>query len=166
MHKATLLKEQNQERFLELFIKLGHQGSVCSEMGISYGTVQNWKRDEDFLLLHVAAKEEFDGSLHAEIIKRARDGYEEPLIYKGQVQYLRDPTTGEVLLDDGLLPTVATVTRRSDRLLAMAAKANIESYKPTSTVEITGPDGKPIQNHIQVEFVTPLTITPPSSPKE
>ena len=165
MHKATLMKEQNQERFLELFMKLGHQGSVCSEMGISYGTVQNWKQDEDFLLLHVAAKEEFDGSLHAEIIKRARDGYEEPLVHNGQIQYLRDPATGELLLDDELLPTVATITRKSERLLVLAAKANIEAYKPTSVVEVTGADGKPIQNHISVEFVTPV-VKPPPSPEE
>ena len=153
IHKATAQKLESQKKYLEAYSRLGHQGSACTAAGISYGTVQVWKKDEVFSVSLSEAKELFDGALQSEVLTRGVFGYEEPLIHKGQIQYLRDPTTGELELDDELKPIVATVTKKSDRLLAIAARANVETYKPNTTVEVTGPDGKPLQNHIQVEFV-------------
>ena len=161
MHKGTFKKKKRQKLFLEAYSELGHIGAACKQVGISYSVVQVWKQDEDFLLELEGAKEVFDGSIHNEVIRRAVHGISKPLIHKGQVQYLRDPTTGELLLDDDLKPIIATVNEKSNSLLAMAAKATVKAYQPEKSepvtkVEVSGPEGEPIKNFIQVEFVAPI----------
>jgi len=71
----------------------------------------------------------FEIGLHAledEIARRAAEGIEEPVFYKGQV--------------------CGTINRKSDALLMFAAKAAYpKKYRDQQSVEHTGPDGGPLQ---------------------
>ena len=146
---------QTQEKFLLAFGEYGHDGAAASIAGVTTTSVQIWKRDDHFNLLYNDAFLKFSGTLVQEAIKRGRDGYNHPIVYKGEVQYLKDNETGDLLLDDQLMPIPATIVKKSDRLLQMALRANIKEYQPNSSIELTGPDGAPISNNITVEFMKP-----------
>ena len=156
MHKGTQQKLRNQEAFLQALLEYGHDGAAAMAAGISVAAVSNWKREDEFNERYNDAFVKFSGSLVREAITRGRDGYQEPIVYKGEVQYIRDSETGELMLDDALMPIPATITKKSDGLLKMALRANIKEYQPNSSIELTGPDGTPITNNITVEFIKPI----------
>ena len=144
-----------QSAFLAAFKEFGHDGAAVATAGISFAELNEWKNDEHFIAQYEEAYELFSGTLVREAIVRARDGWYEPIIHKGEVQYLRDPDTGQVVLDDDLKPMPATILKKSEGLLKLALKANIEQYNPQSKVEMAGPEGEPITNNITVEFIQP-----------
>ncbi|QNN99826.1 hypothetical protein P67b_00067 [Ruegeria phage Tedan] len=55
-------------------------------------------------------------------------GYQKPVIYKGELQFQRDPKTGELMLDDDFEPIPLMETIVSDRLLERMADANLPEY--------------------------------------
>ena len=141
-----------QEKFLLAFEEFGHDGAAASIVGVTTTLVGIWKREEHFNLIYNDAFLKFSGSLVKEALVRGRDGYQSPIVYKGELQYLKDEL-GELLLDDDLRPIPATIIKKSDRLLQMALRANIKEYQPNSSIELTGVDGQPISNNITVEFI-------------
>ena len=146
---------EQQEEFLKAFVIYGHDGAAAAIVGLNTADVTEWKKDDFFNTLYNDALLKFSGSLIVEAITRGRDGYQEPIVFKGEVQYLQDRDTGELLLDDDLNPIPATITKKSDGLLRMALRANIKEYQPNSSIELTGVDGQPISNNITVEFIAP-----------
>ena len=144
-----------QSAFLAAYKEFGHDGAAVATAGITLSELQHWKEDEQFFLKYEEAFELFSGTLVREAIVRARDGWDEPIVHHGEVQYLKDPETGQVLLDDELKPIPATIRKKSEGLLKLALKANIEQYNPQSKVEMAGPEGEPLTNNITVEFIQP-----------
>lgn len=142
-----------QTAFLAAFKEYGHDGAAAAIAGVAYSEVDKWKEDENFMIQYNDAQQYFSGTLVKEAVIRARDGWEEPIIHQGEIQYEKDPDTGQLLLDDELKPIPATIRKKSDSLLRMALKANIEEYNPQSKVELTGADGQPVSNNITVEFI-------------
>ena len=144
-----------QSAFLEAFKEFGHDGAAAAIVDITVSEVEKWKEvDEQFLAMYDDAYQYFSGTLVKEAITRARDGWDEPIVHRGEVQYLKDPETGQPILDDDLVPIPATIRKKSDGLLKMALRANLEEYKPNSKVEVTGVEGEPLVNNITVEFIT------------
>lgn len=64
------------------------------------------------------------GTAYLEDVARRRgaEGYQEPVIYQGDLQWQRDPKTGELLLDERGQPLPLTTTKYSDNLLMFTLK--------------------------------------------
>lgn len=148
-------QQQQKAAFLAAYKEFGHDGAAVATTGITFAELNEWKNDEHFNVQYEEAFELFSGTLVREAIVRARDGWEEPLVHHGEVQYLKDPETGQVVLDDELKPIPATIRKKSEGLLKLALKANIDQYNPQSKVEMAGPEGEPLTNNITVEFIQP-----------
>lgn len=157
---------EEQFTFLKAFEEYGHDGAAASSAGIYLSEVLKWKMEDEFVTAYENSRAQFAGSLFKEAITRARDGYEEPLIYKGQIQYMRDQETGELLLDDNLMPIPATIVKKSERMLALALKAHIDEYQPPKREIVKAeietevkkePETEEIEvdNTIRIEFVDP-----------
>jgi len=156
MKKDRQNKLARQQAFLDAYIKYGHLGAAATSANCSVASHYNWMKGKQYKKRFEEASQKFQGSLVKEAITRARDGVETVLTHKGQVQYEVDPVTGETKLDDNFMPIPATVLKVSDRLLALALKAQVQTFKPDSdkvNVEISGPEKGPIESIIQVEFV-------------
>ena len=132
-----------QKKFLETYTEFGHDGAAASVAGVMIHEVDEWVNEdeeegpihEEFLQAYKHAKAVFAGSLIREAIQRGRDGQEEPLIHKGQVQFLHDPSTGELVLDDNLMPIPATVRKKHNDLLKIALRAHVDEFNPRHKVE-------------------------------
>lgn len=77
----------NQERFLEAFSRSGSVGAACSETGIKPVTAHQWGFSDtySFKRRKELAAQTFLGKVEAEINRRAIQGTDKPVIYKGQI---------------------------------------------------------------------------------
>lgn len=146
-------KAIKQELFIKALALRGNYASAAMDAGCGYSTQVVWRReDEDFAAACKAAMEVFKGSLMNEVVRRGRDGFEEPVIFQGRVMYKHDPTTGAVCLDDDLEPIPLTVRKHSDPLLsALAETTGVLGSKKGKVGSISistedGEDGKPKTN--------------------
>lgn len=86
-----------------------------------------------------------------EAFRRGVDGYEEPVVYKGELMVVQEPH--QVVDDDGIERTVwrpkldprgnpipLTIRKHSDTMLGRVLAARRSSYR-TSATEISNPDG-------------------------
>lgn len=122
---------------------------------VSRSTIRDWRMgDEDFDTSVKEALEDYRDSLTAEITRRGRDGYDEPVIHQGQICYRTD-IHGVVMLDDDFEPIILTIKKHSDRLLELNAKAFDDRYRDRSSLEVTGSDGGPLETAITVTYVLP-----------
>jgi hypothetical protein len=138
-------KELRQELFIKALQIRGNYASAAIDAGICYETQKGWRKESpDFAATCAAALEVFKGSLMNEIVRRGRDGFEEPVIFQGRVMYKHDPNTGRVMLDDDLEPIPLTVRKHSDPLLAsLAESTGVLAGKKGASVTIDGlPDGE------------------------
>lgn len=120
---TTEAKEARQEVFLKALQVRGNYAAAAIDAGIAYTSQINWRRDDpEFAAACKAAMEGFKASLMNEVVRRGRDGYEEPVIFQGRVMYKHDPNTGRVMLDDDLEPIPLTVRKHSDPLLSALAE--------------------------------------------
>lgn len=95
--------------------------------------------DEEYTEAFRQAREEAAQALEDEAIRRAHEGWEEPVIYHGELCYQRD-SRGRTR------KRVLTVRKYSDQLLLATLKAWLpEKYRERVTAEHTGPDGNPIE---------------------
>jgi len=77
----------NQELWLEAFKQSGSVGQACETAGIPVPTAEAWA-DRDmygFKTRKAAAAQAFMGKVEAEINRRAIDGVDKPVIYKGEI---------------------------------------------------------------------------------
>jgi hypothetical protein len=114
---ATATKKQ---AFLEAFAQLGTVTHAAQAVGIARTTHHKWlESDSTYAELFAVAREELTESLETEAIRRARDGVEEPVFYKGEV--------------------VGHVRKMSDTLMIFLLKANRpDKYIERSQVEHSG----------------------------
>ncbi|HZA25041.1 MAG TPA: hypothetical protein VFA32_21005 [Dehalococcoidia bacterium] len=79
---------RNQERFLAAYVEHdGHPTIAARSSGIDFQTYRNWgiSNKFDFNKRLELADAQVDDSLHAEIIRRGRDGVDHPVIYQGVI---------------------------------------------------------------------------------
>lgn len=146
-------------------VALSHHGlyiQAAEDIGIAPGTASNWrKQDALFVEACRGAIEHSAERFEREAIRRGVEGVDEPIVHQGRFSYLYEPVTTEagepVLGEDGNplmqivrdphtgAPRLATVKKYSDPLLAKVLEANSKKYARLSKVELSGPDGKPIQ---------------------
>lgn len=148
-----------QGAFLKALAAFGNYAEASRESGVAYPTQKEWRKDEEFAAKCAEAIALFQASLHKEIVKRGRDGFEEPVLDKnGRPIYRYDPETGKVMLDDNLEPMIVTRKVRSDQLLLAAAEAHVPSYGKKrggmAVGMVADPDGEgALPTKITIEFV-------------
>ena len=156
----TELMDSRKVKFLEAYAQTGIIGPACDGAGISRTTYKNWRNaDEDFDLACADAFEAAVDAAELELRTRAVEGVEEPILYKGEPVWRRDPDTGAVLLDKEFNPIPFTVHRKSDRLLEVYTKAHRKVYSDKVSLEHTGKDGAPIDQKVTVQYVLPPGMT-------
>lgn len=116
MNLAT--REDGKDRFLAAFARLGTVTRAAEECGLSRQAHYNWlAEDENYALRFGQAKAEATDRILGEIRRRAIEGVDEPIFYKGQ--------------------KVATVKRYSDVLLIFLAKGEMpDKFKDRNHVEM------------------------------
>ena len=148
------LRALKKKRFLRAFKKYGVIGPACEYADVCRDTVSRWrKKDLDFAKAMQNAFEFAVDEAEAELRKRGLHGWDEPVLYKGEPIFKRDPTTGDYLLDDDFNPIPYTINKRSDRLLEVYTRSHRPQYKERSEVALTGPTGGPVEGNITVTFV-------------
>jgi hypothetical protein len=133
MKKLKLTRER-QERFLNALGETGIVSAAVEIAGVSRTRVYELrKRDAGFAAGWEEAEERAADALEAEARRRAVEGTQEPLVSAGRI--VRD--------DDG--NPIAT-RRYSDAMLTLLLKARRpEKFRERSSVEMSGPGGKPIE---------------------
>ncbi len=122
--KKRLSTKQKQHLFLEAFAEHGNVLLSAQKVGVHRTLVYKWlEHDEDFFFAFNQAKEDAKDVLRAEIYRRGKEGYDEPVYHLGRYQ--------------------GTVRKYSDTLLIFHAKALMSEYREKSQVDVT--------NHMQVQ---------------
>lgn len=122
--------QKKRERFLEAYPEVGTITHAAALAGIHRQTVYDWiKNDSDFAADFDRAKEAGADKLEREAIRRACEGINKPVYYKGQ--------------------KIDVIKEYSDTLLIFLLKGQKpEKYGDKVRQEITGEDGGPLK----VEF--------------
>lgn len=150
-----------QEAFLEAYEKVGIVGPACQKAGVGRSTYYYWREsDEEFAQKAADAYQLAVDVAELELRNRAVEGIDEIVMYRGEPVWKRDPSTGEIMLDKDFEPIPLTIRRRSDKLLETYMKANRHRYRDKSSVEVSGPEGGPVETKaITVEYVLPEGMT-------
>ena len=129
------LSIERRRLFLRAFATRGIVLEGCRAAGVSRSTVDKWREQSEwFEELYCIAIEEAADRIEAEAIRRAVDGYDEPVIYQGMPTTVVDPVTGE--------QRQLTVRKYSDALMALVLKgARPEKYRENHKVELEGGAG-------------------------
>ncbi|KFH18415.1 hypothetical protein ELZ19_06790 [Brucella abortus] len=160
----TELMDARKTAFLEAYARTGVIGDGCRAAGVSRSTYKRWRYgskatgeepDEEF---DRACQDALDCAVddaELELRRRAVEGVEEVMTYRGEPVWRRDPATGEVLLDDDFNPIPFTISRRSDKLLEVYVKAHRAQYRDKGSLELGGMGGGPIEQAVTVRYVLP-----------
>lgn len=126
---------ERRRLFLRAFAHRGIVLEGCRAAGVSRDAVYHWRETSEwFSTLYDIAVEEAADRIEAEAIRRAVDGYDEPVIYQGMPTTVVDPVTGE--------QRQLTVRKYSDALMALVLKgARPEKYRENHKVEVEGGAG-------------------------
>lgn len=147
-----------KERLLEAVPYAPSFRAACDMASVTYSTAYAWKsKDTEFAEAYAEARQLAMDRLREEAYKRAMEGYERPVLYKGQAMYRRDPVTNFLLLDDDFNPIPLTERVISDRILEKIMEANLPEHRRSRGgsvgVEVPGENDKPVK--IIVNFVDP-----------
>ena len=164
--QETTIKGGRRDARLEAYLialrARGNVGKAAQIAGMARSSISNWRKDpdfgEEFCAREKEAMEDWKDSLLEEAVTRARDGWHEPVIHKGEQMYVRNPLTGDLVLSDDLEPIPLTMIRKSDALLAKMLEAYIDDFKKTGTKIGIGVGNKPWETpdgaaKITIEFV-------------
>jgi hypothetical protein len=125
------LSLQKKVLFLRAFASRGIVGEGCQAAGVSRTAIQYWRELEWFETLYQAAVEESCDRIEAEAIRRAVDGYDEPVIYQGMPSFTVDADSGE--------QRMLTVRKYSDALMQTILKgARPEKYRENMKIDVEG----------------------------
>lgn len=126
------LSLERRRLFLRAFALRGIVLEGCRAAGVSRDAVYHWRETSEwFETLYQVAIEEAADRIEAEAIRRAVDGYDEPVIYQGMPTLVTDPNTGE--------QRQLTVRKYSDQLMALVLRgARPEKYRENHRVELEG----------------------------
>jgi len=129
----------NALRYLDSLAESGNYSAAARTIDITTSTANAWRKDDGWKILLegeeytfgelcVQAQAIFADSVEAEVVRRAVDGYDEPVVYKGQIMSEIDPVTGK--------HTAVTVKKFSDRLLEILLKGQKPKYSGDTQVNI------------------------------
>lgn len=129
------LSLERRRLFLRAFASRGIILDGCKAAGVSRKAVRHWRESSEwFSELYDIAMEEAADRIEAEAIRRAVDGYDEPVIYQGMPTTIVDAETGE--------QRQLTVRKYSDTLMALVLKgARPDKYRENHKVELEGGAG-------------------------
>ncbi len=150
------LRARKQEIFLKHYAQHGIASHAARAVDVSASAICQWRKtDETFDAL---CDEAFQDAIDkAEYELRGRGmGIERPVLdANGNPIPKRDPSTGEIVLDDDFNPIYYTRADSSDSLLALYIKAHRAEYREKTSHELTGKDGKELPSAINVTYVLP-----------
>lgn len=127
--------------FLRALSEVGVVSDAAKAAGVTSARVKRlYADDADFRAAFDEAMDIAVDRAERELWRRAVEGVEHPVIYKGQVSWARDPETGELLRDADGLPVPVTTRAYSDQLLLSLLKARRREAYGDKT-EITGSGG-------------------------
>lgn len=131
--------------FLDALANTGVVAEACRLVGVSRSAVTGrCKTDADFAAAFDDAMEQALDLAEQELWKRAVHGYDEPVIYKGQIS--REVRMEHDELTDEMVPVrgkMVTVRKKSDDLLKFLLSGRRKNVFASRT-ELTGADGKPL----------------------
>jgi hypothetical protein len=114
-------KKKRKALFIEAYKEFGTIVQACRATGFARSMIYKWcDEDPDFRIALDEAKIEATESLIAEARRRAHDGYEEPVYYKGR--------------------KVDTVKKYSDPLLMFLIKKEFPEYRDKNVTELQTPE--------------------------
>jgi hypothetical protein len=121
---------KNQLAFLDAFASIGTVRGAAAALGIHRRTHYKWiDTNPDYQAAFEEAREDLRDLIREEVRRRAIDGWGEPIVYRGEIA--RD-SKGRPL----------TITKYSDRMLELLAKATCPEYRDKH--EITGAGSEPL----------------------
>lgn len=129
----------NALKYLDTLAETGNHSAAARAIDIAVGTAYAWRKDTDWVIkledeeytfadLCVQAESIFADSVEAEVVRRAVEGYDEPIVYKGQIMTQVNQKTGK--------HEVVTVKKFSDRLLEVLIKGQKPKYAGDNQVNI------------------------------
>ncbi len=143
---------KKKKLFLKAFTKTGVLAPTCEKAGITRALYRQWiKDDKTFKEACQDAQENAVDEAEVELRRRAIYGTKIQMQYQGNPVWLRDPDTGELILDDDFMPIPFTTLKQSDRLLEVYTKAHRPIYKDRSDLSINKLNKPPSQ--IKVTFI-------------
>ncbi|SRR5260221_6693701 len=111
-------KKARQRLFLEAFAEHANVLLAAQTARINRTTVYRWlEHDEDFFFAYNQAKEDAKDVLRAEIYRRGKEGWDEPVYHAG----IR----------------MGTIRKHSDTLLIFHAKMLMPEYREKSLLDVT-----------------------------
>jgi hypothetical protein len=125
--------EQKQDAFLNKFCDLANITKAAKACRVGRRTVYDWlENDKNFKAKFKKARKVAVGVLEDEAHRRAVEGVDKPIFYKGK-------------------RVKAKVKEYSDTLLIVLLKANApKKYRERVQSQVSGPDGGPIQTESTV----------------
>lgn len=134
-----------QQLFLDTLRKCASVKQACQVAGVNRSTIHRWRQtNKTFRAAFEEAQEDANDTIDDEIVRRAIEGIEEPLVSLGQVVYSEIP-----VLDEGGKPVVdkrgqikmqrgAQITTRkySDTLLLALAKSRMKKYRERTDLDL------------------------------
>lgn len=128
----TEISPEKWTKFLEHFIELCNITKAAKSVGISTRSVYNKKKaDPEFAERLADAETEVQDKIEAEIWRRGVEGTDKPVMFQGKV--------------------VGVIKEYSDRMLELLAKGHMpHRYADKLKQEITGKDGAPLMDNIEV----------------
>lgn len=122
--------------FLAAYAECGNVTRAAEIAGVSRRSHVDWMKDESYAEAFRAAEEHAADRLEQEARRRAIEGVDEPIFYKGE--------------------RCGVVRKYSDTLLIFLLKgARPEKYRENVRQEISGPDGEPLTIQIDGGFQVP-----------
>jgi hypothetical protein len=122
---------KNKEKWLEVHRQFGIVTATCRKTKIGRSTVYDWlAEDPEFAKLKDEAEKEAIELLEGEARRRAHKGTLRPVFYRGE--------------------KCGAIREYSDSLMMFILKAKKPEYRDRVTNEITGPDGKPVSNEVNI----------------
>lgn len=131
-------RKSKQELILAILGKCGSVKQACAVAGVERKTFYNWKENNKAFEEAVRiADEEANDTIDDEIVRRAIEGVEEPLVSMGNVIYEEIPAfdeNGDEILDHYGRPKMKrgariTTHKYSDSLLLALAKSRMSKYR-------------------------------------
>ncbi len=143
------------DAFFDAFAKYGSQEAarkVAEKSGgpKSPSSISNWKRYSDAFRLELdKARIRHGELLEAELTRRAMHGRPEQVIYRGQIAYQRNPSTGQLLRDENEQFIPVVIRKYSDALLTLKLRAELpEKYGGTDQLAMVAMrDAKDHEDH-------------------
>jgi len=129
----------NALRYLDMLAETGNFSAAAESIDITPSTASAWRKDDGWKItlegeeypfgeLCEQAMKMFADKVEAEVVRRAVEGYDEPIVYKGQIMSEMDEESGKW--------KPITVKKFSDRLLEVLLKGQKPKYNGESQVQI------------------------------